>query len=57
MTMLVSGSSACWQQQDVPTSVANDFADLAKWLPLSRLLITYVAGPYPDAEQCRRQSK
>ena len=40
-------------QQDVPTSVANDFADLAKWLPLSRLLITYVAGPYPDAEQCR----
>jgi type 1 glutamine amidotransferase len=40
-------------QQDVPTSVANDFADVAKWLPLSRLLITYVAGPYPDAEQCR----
>ena len=40
-------------EQDVPTSVANDFADLAKWLPLSRLLITYVAGPYPDAEQCR----
>lgn len=40
-------------EQDVPTSVANDFADVAKWLPLSRLLITYVAGPYPDAEQCR----
>src|SRR5262245_23395712 len=40
-------------QQEVPTSVSNDFADVAQWLPLSRLLITYVAGPYPDAEQCR----
>ena len=34
-------------EQDVPASVANDFADLEKWLPVSRLLITYVAGPYP----------
>jgi type 1 glutamine amidotransferase len=33
--------------------VANDFADVEKWLPVSRLLITYVAGPYPDAAQCR----
>jgi uncharacterized protein len=40
-------------EQDVPASVANDFADVEKWLPLSRLLITYVAGPYPDAAQCR----
>src|SRR5580692_11371099 len=40
-------------EQNVPASVANDFADLEKWLPLSRLLITYVAGPYPDAAQCR----
>src|SRR5438132_9327492 len=39
--------------QDIPASVANDFADLEKWLPLSRLLITYVAGPYPDAAQTR----
>jgi len=39
-------------EQDVQASVANDFADLAKWLPVSRLLITYVAGPYPDAAQC-----
>ena len=39
-------------EQGVATSVANDFADLAKWLPVSRLLITYVAGPYPDAAQC-----
>jgi hypothetical protein len=40
-------------EQDVPASVANDFADVEKWLPVSRLLITYVAGPYPDAAQCR----
>jgi len=38
-------------EQEVPASVANDFADLEKWLPVSRLLITYVAGPYPDAAQ------
>jgi uncharacterized protein len=40
-------------EQDVPASVANDFADVEKWLPVSRLLITYVAGPYPDAAQSR----
>src|SRR5262245_26852013 len=39
-------------ERDVPASVANDFADVEKWLPVSRLLITYVAGPYPDATQC-----
>ena len=38
---------------DVPASVANDFTDVDKWLPVSRMLITYVAGPYPDAAQCR----
>src|SRR5881275_1064642 len=38
-------------EQDVAASVANDFADIEKWLPVSRLLITYVAGPYPDAAQ------
>jgi len=40
-------------ERDVPASVGNDFADVEKWLPVSRLLITYVAGPYPDAAQCR----
>jgi uncharacterized protein len=40
-------------ERDVPASVANDFADVEKWLPLSRLLITYVAGPYPDTAQTR----
>ena len=39
-------------ERDLPASVANDFADVEKWLPVSRLLITYVAGPYPDAMQC-----
>ena len=40
-------------EQDVPASVANDFVDIEKWLPITRLLITYVAGPYQDATQCR----
>lgn len=40
-------------ERDIPTSVANDFADVEKWLAVSRLLITYVAGPYPDAAQTR----
>jgi len=40
-------------EQDIPASVANDFADIGKWLPVSRLVITYAAGPYPDAAQCR----
>jgi type 1 glutamine amidotransferase len=39
------------REKDVPASVGNDFADLEKWLPVSRLLVTYVAGPYPNAEQ------
>jgi uncharacterized protein len=38
-------------ERDIPASVASDFADIEKWLPVSRLLITYVAGPYPDAAQ------
>jgi type 1 glutamine amidotransferase len=35
------------------TTVANDFSDLDRWLPLSDLLITYVAGPFPDERQNR----
>jgi len=38
-------------ERAIPASVANDFADVEKWLPTSRLLISYVAGPYPDATQ------
>ena len=41
-------------ERQIPVSVANDFADMEKWLPVSRLLVTYVAGPYPEAEQCAR---
>jgi len=33
------------------TTVANDFTDISKWVPASRLLITYVAGPHPNEEQ------
>ena len=40
-------------ERAIPASVANDFSDLEKWLPFSQLLITYVAGPYPDADQCQ----
>jgi type 1 glutamine amidotransferase len=40
-------------ERDIPASVANDFADVEKWLATSRLLITYVAGPYPNAAQTR----
>ena len=40
-------------ERKIPASIANDFADLEKWLAVSRLLITYVAGPYPDAAQSR----
>ena len=42
---------------DVAASVGNDFADVEKWLAVSRLLITYVAGPYPDAAQCRAMER
>jgi type 1 glutamine amidotransferase len=38
-------------EQNIPASVGNDFADVEKWLPVTQLLITYVAGPYPDAAQ------
>jgi uncharacterized protein len=44
-------------ERNIPTSVGNDFADIEKWLPVSRLLVTYVAGPYPDAAQCRAMQK
>jgi type 1 glutamine amidotransferase len=38
---------------DTRTTVANDFADLERWLPGSSMLITYVAGPFPDERQNR----
>ena len=39
------------EHEDIATTVAGDFSDLDKWLADTRLLISYVAGPYPDAEQ------
>lgn len=39
-------------EQQIAASVGSDFADVEKWLPVSSLLITYVAGPYPNAAQC-----
>jgi hypothetical protein len=38
-------------ERDIPASAGNDFSDVVKWLPVSNRLITYVAGPYPDAAQ------
>ena len=38
-------------EHEVPASVGNDFSDVEKWLTRSKLLITYVAGPFPDAGQ------
>ncbi|MGB4863821.1 MAG: ThuA domain-containing protein [Tepidiformaceae bacterium] len=40
-------------EQGVPASTANDYIDIERWLPISRLLITYVAGPYPAPDQDR----
>jgi hypothetical protein len=39
------------EQPHVLTTVTNDFTDIAKWLPGSQLLVTYVAGPHPNEEQ------
>jgi type 1 glutamine amidotransferase len=36
---------------EILATTANDFTDVSKWLPGSRLLITYVAGPHPNEEQ------
>ena len=33
-------------------SVSADYLDLDDWLSRARLLVTYVAGPFPDAERC-----
>ncbi|MBI3799688.1 MAG: ThuA domain-containing protein [Deltaproteobacteria bacterium] len=39
------------EHPQVLATVANDFTDVSRWLPDSRLLVTYVAGPYPNEEQ------
>jgi hypothetical protein len=35
----------------VMASVSGDFNDVDNWLPKSDLLVTYVAGPFPDGRQ------
>ena len=34
------------RERDIHTGTANDFVDVAKWLHVSDLLITYTAGPF-----------
>jgi type 1 glutamine amidotransferase len=41
------------RSNEINASVANDFGDIENWLPISKLLVTYVAGPYPDEVQNR----
>ena len=36
------------ERDDVVATVANDFTDVANWLDGTSLLMTYVAGPFPD---------
>ena len=39
------------REQGLLATVGNDFTDVQKWLPLSKLMITYVAGPFLNDEQ------
>lgn len=39
------------EHEDATTTVANDYAELDKWLDGASLLMTYVAGPVPNADQ------
>lgn len=39
------------ERPEVLATVANDYTDIGKWLADTQLLITYVAGPYPNDEQ------
>ena len=40
-----------YEHPQVRATAANEYTDIARWLPESHLLITYVAGPYPTDEQ------
>jgi hypothetical protein len=39
------------EEKEIHCSVANNYTDLETWLPISRLLITYTAGPFLDERQ------
>ena len=38
-------------EREVKTTVSSDFTDVGKWLQDCKLLLTYVAGPFPNDEQ------
>ena len=38
------------EYDDIVTTVAGDFSDIGRWLEGTKLLLTYVAGPFPDAQ-------
>lgn len=38
-------------EHDITTTVSGDYADVGAWLDGADLLITYVAGPFPDKTQ------
>ena len=39
------------ERPNVTASVSGDFTDIDKWLPGCQLLMTYVAGPFPNEAQ------
>ena len=39
--------------RDVHTSSSSDFVDVARWLPNTGLLVTYVSGPFAGEEQAK----
>ena len=41
------------ERPTVTASVSGDFTDIDKWLPGCQLLVTYVAGPFPNEAQNR----
>ena len=40
-----------FEETEIHCSVTNDFVDVERWLPISRLMITYVAGPVLQDDQ------
>ncbi|MCP4007235.1 MAG: ThuA domain-containing protein [bacterium] len=41
------------ENERVNASVSSDFSEIDSWLAKSSLLVTYVAGPYPDDQQAK----
>ncbi len=40
------------EREGVIATTSSDFSEIEKWLAGASLLVTYVAGPFPDPEQC-----